>query len=129
MYHYLENEDIEKAYSIACIGVTASDWSYLASRCLDVLNLELAKKAYAHNCDYRKLVLIDDLIRYRQSGCNDDELRGHIAAFNGDLKLMEFYLNKANALQKAMEIYSELRMFDLARKCLRLVTFYQQQLF
>ena len=119
MYHYLENDCIEKAYSIACIGVTASDWSYLASRCLDVLSLDLAKKAYAHNCDYRKLVLIDNLIRLREAGNNDDVLRGHIAAFNGDLKSMEFYLNKADSLQKAMEIYSELRMFDLARKCLR----------
>jgi len=32
---------------------------------------------------------------------------------------MEQYLSRAGCLEKAMEIYSQLRMFDLARKCLR----------
>ena len=58
-------------------------------------------------------------MQLRNSGSGDDELRGHIAAFNGDLKSMESYLAKAGRLEKAMEIYSDLRMFDLARKCLR----------
>lgn len=119
MYHYLEHGKFDLAYSIACIGVTASDWSYLASRCLDELNLTIAKKSYAHNCNYRQLVLIDNLMKLRSTGCSDDELRGNIAAFNGDLKLMEEYLTRAGCLEKAMEIYSELRMFDQARKCLR----------
>jgi intraflagellar transport protein 122 len=58
MYHYLENGEFELAHGVACIGVTSSDWLYLASRCLDELNLNMAKKAFAKASDYRKLVLI-----------------------------------------------------------------------
>ena len=61
----------------------------------------------------------DNLIRLRLSGASDNELRANIAAFNGDLKGMQKYFTAAGTLEKAMEIYTELRMFEMARKCLK----------
>ena len=53
MYHYMEEENYEAAYEIACIGVTSSDWSYLGNKTLRKLKLDLAKLAFSQTKDYR----------------------------------------------------------------------------
>ena len=53
MYHYMEEENYEAAYEIACIGVTSSDWSYLGNKTLKKLKLDLAKLAFSQTKDYR----------------------------------------------------------------------------
>ena len=53
MYHYMEEENYEAAYEIACIGVTSSDWSYLGNKTLRKLKLDLAKLTFSQTKDYR----------------------------------------------------------------------------
>ena len=53
MYHYMEEENYEAGYEIACIGVTSSDWSYLGNKTLRKLKLDLAKLAFSQTKDYR----------------------------------------------------------------------------
>lgn len=121
MYHYMDEEQYQHAYEIACIGVTTSDWNYLGNKTLKKLHLSIAAQAFSQTRDYRMLMLISDLIKMRQSGSSDDELAAIIAAYEGDFDKMEGHLRKANKLELGVQIYTELRMFDRARSCLQVL--------
>ena len=118
MYHYMDEEQYQLAYEIACIGVTSSDWNYLGNKTLKKLKLEISAKAFSQTQNYRMLVLINDLMKMRNSGSSDDELTAIIAAYEGDFDKMELHLRRANKLELGVQIYTELRMFDRARTCL-----------
>ena len=45
MFQYLDSHDLKMAYTIACLGVTESDWEYLGRQALEALDLNIAKKA------------------------------------------------------------------------------------
>ena len=68
MYHYMDEEQYQLAYEIACIGVTSSDWNYLGNKTLKKLKLEISAKAFSQTQNYRMLVLINDLMKMRNSG-------------------------------------------------------------
>ena len=68
MYYYMDEEQYQNAYEIACIGVTSSDWNYLGNKTLKKLQLQLSAKAFSHTRNYRMLVLINDLIKMKTSG-------------------------------------------------------------
>ena len=68
MYYYMDEEQYQNAYEIACIGVTSSDWNYLGNKTLKKLQLQLSAKAFSHTRNYRMLVLINDLIKMKNSG-------------------------------------------------------------
>ena len=60
-------------------------------------------------------MLVTELSKMRQAGSSDDELLAIIAAYDGDFNRMEGLLRKAGKLEKGVEIYTELRMFDKVR--------------
>ena len=117
MYHFIENEDLETAYNMACIGVTNSDWNYLATVAMSSLNLKIAKRAFSRTGNYRKLVLVDELMKI-QGRVSPKELKAIIAAYNGEYDQMEKLFKEAGCPEKAMDIFTDLRMFDRARSCL-----------
>ena len=49
MYHYMDEEQYQHAYEIACIGVTTSDWNYLGNKTLKKLHLPIAAQAFSHS--------------------------------------------------------------------------------
>lgn len=49
---------LSKAYQIACLNVTDSDWKILAREALENFNLLVAKKAFAHIKEIKYLDLI-----------------------------------------------------------------------
>lgn len=53
VYRYLEKRQIEKAYEVACLGVTDADWRHLAMTALENLETEPARKAFGRLRDVR----------------------------------------------------------------------------
>ena len=68
------------AYTIACLGVTETDWETLGKQALETLDLEVARKAYTRLKDLRHLELITDL-EQRKNRDEDQVLVADIAAF------------------------------------------------
>lgn len=54
----LTNLFFRKAYQIACLNVTDSDWKILAQEALENFNLSIAKKAFARIKELKYLELI-----------------------------------------------------------------------
>lgn len=55
---YLEKNNYNDAYKLACLGVTEGDWRKLAMEALESLELEIAKKAFARLRDLKYIDLI-----------------------------------------------------------------------
>lgn len=47
MYKYLQRKEYEKAYKVACLGVTTSDWQFMGEEAFSRLNnFHIAKKSF-----------------------------------------------------------------------------------
>ena len=49
------------AYAVACLGVTDSDWDYLAHEAMEGLDFDTAKKAFIRTRDLRYLELLHSI--------------------------------------------------------------------
>ncbi len=49
------------AYKVACLGVTDSDWQYLAHEAMEGLDFDTAKKAFIRTRDLRYLELLHSI--------------------------------------------------------------------
>ncbi|PIO63289.1 hypothetical protein TELCIR_15111, partial [Teladorsagia circumcincta] len=61
LYQYIENKEYQKAYDLACLGVTREDWQILAMDAISNLNCEIALKAFARYKDYRSIQLVHEI--------------------------------------------------------------------
>jgi intraflagellar transport protein 122 len=59
MYQVMFLIFFSQAYSIACLGVTTSDWEKLGAAALDELSLDIARKAFQHTENISLLQLVD----------------------------------------------------------------------
>lgn len=59
LYRYLEAQNFEMAYKIACLGVTDSDWKLLAMTALKKMELKIARLAFIRLHDVRFLDLLN----------------------------------------------------------------------
>jgi intraflagellar transport protein 122 len=71
---YLEKKEFTKAYEVACLGVTESDWKRLAMESLENLNLDIATKSFIRIKDLRFLDLIRTFEKMKNDGKNDVDL-------------------------------------------------------
>lgn len=109
------------AYRVACLGVPVNDWEALAQAALDALQLQVAKDAYVRVRNFAWLELINDL-RERQrrgGGEHKDSLQADALAFAGRFKEAARLYQKCGQPHKALTMYSDLRMFDLAQEFLK----------
>ncbi|XP_035207388.1 intraflagellar transport protein 122 homolog [Stegodyphus dumicola] len=117
MYQYIEKKMFNKAYSVACLGVTDGDWRALAEAAIQNLSLDVARQAFIRVKDLLFLKLIKSL-EVRRKSESDYSLIGDVYAYLGKFNLAASVYQKANAEGKAYMMYIDLRMFDKAQEFL-----------
>ncbi|XP_010017856.1 PREDICTED: intraflagellar transport protein 122 homolog, partial [Nestor notabilis] len=116
MYQYLERKMFKAAYQIACLGVTDTDWKELAMEALEGLEFETAKKAFTRVRDLRYLELISSIEEQKKLGENNNELfLADVYAYQGKFHEAAKLYRKSGHENLALEMYSDLRMFDHAK--------------
>lgn len=109
-----------EAYQVACLGVPVNDWEGLAQAALDALQLQVAKDAYVRVRNLSWLDLINDLKERQRRGDTPKEvLQADALAFAGRFKDAARLYQKSGYNNKALTMYSDLRMFDLAQEFLK----------
>lgn len=117
MYQFIESGMFEDAYEVACLGVPKNDWEGLAQAALDALNFNVAQDAFVKVRNLPWLEFIKDL-KDRQK--NPKELlQADILSFAGKFKEAARLYQKSGHSTKAMVMYSDLKMFDLAQEFLQ----------
>ncbi|XP_052534599.1 intraflagellar transport protein 122 homolog isoform X2 [Tympanuchus pallidicinctus] len=120
MYQYLERKMFKEAYQIACLGVTDADWRELAMEALEGLEFETAKKAFTRIRDLRYLELISSIEERKKHGENLTELfLADVYAYQGKFHEAAKLYKKSGHESLALDMYSDLRMFDYAKDFLR----------
>ncbi|NXY37287.1 IF122 protein, partial [Pomatorhinus ruficollis] len=119
MYQYLERKMFKEAYQIACLGVTDADWRELAMEALEGLEFETAKKAFTRVRDLRYLELISSIEDRKKQGENNDDLfLADVYAYQGKFHEAAKLYKRSGHEGLALEMYSDLRMFDHAKEFL-----------
>lgn len=120
LYRYIEQKDFDAALRIATLGVTHEDWTMLGLQAMSNLRLDISRKAFTHIHDVRFVELLNALeLINRQNGegkANNEVLLGEILAFQGKYQEAARQFIKCNHEDKAIEMYSDLKMWDEARK-------------
>ncbi|XP_072181762.1 intraflagellar transport protein 122 homolog [Diadema setosum] len=117
MYQYLERKQFKDAYKVSCLGVTEKDWTALAHEALQGLDFDTAKKAFTRVRDLRYLELIHSIEERKRRGEVDDQLfLADIYAYQGKFGEAAKLYKRAGQEQRAMNMYTDLRMFDHAKE-------------
>jgi len=117
LYRYLEKRDFAAAYRIACLGVTDVDWKQLAQEALKALSLDIARRAYSRLRDTRYVDLVNRIeAERRQAGHDDQVLIATVLAHQGKLQEAARLYCKANRVERAIDMFSDLRKWDEARQ-------------
>ncbi|XP_065214169.1 intraflagellar transport protein 122 homolog [Planococcus citri] len=114
MYQCLERNLFEDAFMIASLGVTENDWRSLAQAALEKLDLNIAIKAYSRIKDLQCLDLIYEFLASKDQ--NREAFMGDILAYEGKFKEAGKMYQKAGCSHKALSMYTDMRMFDLAQE-------------
>ena len=117
---YMDENRYDDAYSAACLKASEEDWKDLAFRALEALELEVAKKALSRLNQYLYLELIKS---YEASGDkskhNQLTFLGDISAMKGNYQQAVVYYRQAGKDDKAVKMYTDLKMFDQAQELIR----------
>ncbi|XP_071492144.1 intraflagellar transport protein 122 homolog [Diadema antillarum] len=117
MYQYLERKQFKDAYKVSCLGVTEKDWTALAHEALQGLDFDTSKKAFTRVRDLRYLELIHSIEERKRRGEVDDQLfLADIYAYQGKFGEAAKLYKRAGQEQRAMNMYTDLRMFDHAKE-------------
>ncbi|GAB6027580.1 hypothetical protein CHUAL_001823 [Chamberlinius hualienensis] len=118
IFQYLERNMYNEAYKVACLGVTEKDWEALAHAALDGLDFEVARKAFIRIKDLKYLDLLQNIEQNtkKKGGAAPELILADILSYRGNFKeAAKLYKNSKNAT-KAIEMYTDLRMFDEAQQ-------------
>ncbi|XP_001602472.1 intraflagellar transport protein 122 homolog [Nasonia vitripennis] len=117
MYQCLEAEMFDKAYAIACLGVADSDWFALGVAALDHLEFGIAYEAFARTKKLRYVEIVSEIEEKLKSGeWGREACMATAAAAMGRLREAAKLYQKAGLQQQALDMYSDLRMFDIAQE-------------
>jgi len=117
MHRYIEEQQFAKAYEIACMGVTDSDWRQLAMKALQGLNLEVARKAFIRTRDAKYTDLVNRIETMRKCNKHDDEIfLPDILAYQGKFHEAAKIYCKTGHRRKGIEMYLDLRHWEMAKK-------------
>ena len=129
LHRYVERREFQKAYDIACLGVTESDWRMLGMHAMSHVALDIARKAFIRIREVKLVELLNRVEMDRKvSGggagaaagaapTEDDALvLGDILAFQGKYHEAAKVLIKAGLDSRAMEMFCDLKMWEEARK-------------
>jgi len=117
LYEYLNLNRFDKAYAVACLGVTEGDWRHLAIAALSALKTDVARKAFIRIRDVRYLELLERIEAARQDpDCNESVLKADILAFQSKFSEAAKAYQKAGQGRKAVEMYLDLRDWTAAQE-------------
>ncbi|KYN08527.1 PREDICTED: intraflagellar transport protein 122 homolog [Cyphomyrmex costatus] len=117
MYQYIDIGLYNHAYDIACLGVAESDWLALGTACLDNLELNIAYSAFARIKKLRYIEIVSEVEEKLKSGeWGREACMATAAAAMGRLRDAAKLYQKAGLQQYALDMYSDLRMFDIAQE-------------
>jgi len=125
LYRFIDARDWDMAYRVACLGVTDSDWRTLGEAALKALQLRIARSAFVRLSDMRYLELISFLEASRKGragGADGDDagqqasLLAEVAAYSGRYADAGRLHLKGGTVEKAIEMFSDLRLWGEARK-------------
>jgi len=117
LYRYLEKRDFQAAYDVACLGVTESDWKQLALEALRALQLDVARKAFVRLKDMGYIELVQRIEAERkQPGHDDQVLVATVLAHQGKFQEAAKLFCKANRVERAIEMFTDLRKWEEARQ-------------
>jgi len=127
LYRYLEEKDFDMAYTVACLGVTESDWKLLGMKALYSMSLDVAHKAFVRVRDLHLINLVESIRRERESKSDlkpgskkyiqrDQIFVARVHAFEGKYKEAAKIFCKNKASKMAIELFSDLWMWDEAKK-------------
>ncbi|XP_067643813.1 intraflagellar transport protein 122 homolog isoform X2 [Eurosta solidaginis] len=120
MWQFIEAGLFEEAYQVACLGVTTADWEGLAQSALESLHLHIARAGYVKVRSLSWLQLIDELSeKQKRGGIPKEVLQGDSYAYAGKYKEAARLYQKCNQPIRALEMYTDLRMFDLAQEFIK----------
>lgn len=105
---------------MACLGVPITDWEGLAQAAVDALQLNVAKDAYVRVRNLPWLQHINDIKeRQKRAEVPKEVLQADSLAFAGKFKEAARLYQKSGYSNKALDMYTDLRMFDLAQEFLK----------
>ncbi|XP_074101716.1 intraflagellar transport protein Oseg1 [Cotesia typhae] len=117
MYQYLDAGMFDEAYAVACLGVAESDWLALGTLALDKLQLNIAHSAFARLKKLRYIEVVMEIEDKLKSGeWGQEACMATAAAAMGRLREAAKLYQKAGLQQSALDMYSDLRMFDIAQE-------------
>lgn len=117
MYQYLEIDMFKEAYAIACLGVAENDWFALGVAALDNLEFNIAYSAFARIKKLRYIEIVSEVEEKLKSGeWGREACMATAAAAMGRLREAARLYQKAGLQQYAVDMYSDLRMFDIAQE-------------
>ncbi|XP_015789085.1 intraflagellar transport protein 122 homolog [Tetranychus urticae] len=121
MYQYIERRQFKEAYQTACLKVTDYDWEQLAHGALDAVELDIAKKAFTRTRNYLYLELIHNYLVSGLTSNKSTEISflGDVAAYRGQFSEAAKLYKQAGHDDKAVNMYTDLRMFDQAQDLVR----------
>eukprot|EP00656_Telonema_subtile_P040691 TRINITY_DN4577_c0_g1_i1.p1 TRINITY_DN4577_c0_g1~~TRINITY_DN4577_c0_g1_i1.p1 ORF type:complete len:1218 (-),score=334.96 TRINITY_DN4577_c0_g1_i1:117-3770(-) len=124
MQRYVEIKDFDKAYKVACLGVTEADWRLLATSALGEMKLGIARKGFIRVRDMRCIELLNRLELNHNphitlTASAQSLLQGEILAFQGQYQQAARVLAQAGHVQKAIDIFSDLRKWEEAAEFAR----------
>ncbi|KAK0080536.1 hypothetical protein PV325_013799 [Microctonus aethiopoides] len=117
MYQYLDIGMFKEAYAVACLGVAESDWMALGVAALEKLELNISQAAFARLKNLRYIEIVSEVEEKLQSGeWGREACMATVAAAMGRLRDAAKLYQKAGLQQYALDMYSDLRMFDIAQE-------------
>lgn len=116
MRSYVSKGQFHEAFGVACLGVTETDWKFLATEAMMSGALDIARVAFVRARDIKYVELIDRLEAGKRAGVNEGIFLAEVLAYQGKFHEAARLYAKASAPEKAMEMFSDLRQYDEARK-------------
>jgi len=116
-YQFLQNNNFDMAYKIACLGVTEQDWRSLGIEALKNFDFEMAKKAFIRIRDLKFLELCErSFAQYKRKDIDKVALEAEIMCYLGKFKEACLLYTKNNLAKSAIEMYTLLRKFKEAEE-------------
>lgn len=123
MWQFVEAGLFEEAAKVASLGVPASDWEGLAHAALGAHQLSVARNAFVKVRNLPWLNLLNEFEERQKFQGNSnashlpkDVIQADILAFSGKFREAARLYQKCGQGAKALSMYSDLKMFDLAQE-------------
>ncbi|CAF3399258.1 unnamed protein product, partial [Rotaria sp. Silwood2] len=120
VYRYIGKKQLDNAYRLACLGETSKTWEALGHACLEQGQFNLAKKCFSRIRDVKYLNLLANYEEATKRGENKMNINlGDYYAYGGRFQDAARNYQHGGAPERAMTMFSDLRMFDQAKVSLK----------